>query len=108
MQPFIPHQPASDVIAKRDITEVQRAVALAMNKLTAFPLNDGALLESVALVTGSTNLVPHGLGRKFRTWMLLDLQASATVYRDTTSTADLAIYLPILTTANVTLDIAVF
>ena len=71
------------------------------------PMNYGVLFENVALTSGTENLLAHGLGEQFRTWYVADAKSPAIVYRYTASTADLATYLPLLTTADCTVDIVV-
>lgn len=71
------------------------------------PMNTGKLLENVTLTVGVENRVAHGLGVQFRTWYVADLKGAAIIYRNTASTADLTLYLPLLTTDTVTCDIVV-
>lgn len=83
-------------------------LAAVIRQFTEKPGNDYSLLEDIELTTGSTNLVTHKLGRKIRGFRIVDANAASTYYRDTSSTADLSIYLPIVVSANVTVDIEVF
>ncbi len=44
------------------------------------PLNDVSILKSVTLIIGETK-IPHLLGQVQRGWLVLDVNASATIYR---------------------------
>ena len=46
---------------------------------TSLPICDGLLLEDVALTTGTTNLVSHGLGRVPRMWIVAGKDAFADI-----------------------------
>jgi len=75
--------------------------------LVAIPWLAGNLLTGVPL-SGTTSNVSHGLGRAYVGWWLIDLQASAIVYRDTTSTADVTLYLPLKASASCTCALWVY
>lgn len=83
-------------------------LATVTRQFTTKPGLDFELLEDIALTTGSTNLVKHKLGRKVRGFRIVDANAASTYYRDTASTADLTNFLPLVVSANVTVDIEVF
>lgn len=61
----------------------------------------------ITIGTSTTN-VPHGLGRQFQGWHLLDLQGDARVWRDTTSTADGTRFLPLKASTSVKVSLWVF
>jgi len=64
--------------------------------------------DLIALTAATTVLVKHGLGRKVRGWKIVDIDAAATVYRDTSSSADLTVYLPLVASANCNVKLEVF
>lgn len=68
---------------------------------------NGSVIEGIAIDTVSTN-VPHGLGRAYRGWILIDKTGSANVWRDATSTADSAKFLPLIASSAVTIKLWVF
>lgn len=72
------------------------------------PHIDAELLEDVDLANGTTTLVEHKLGRAYRGWRVSDTTAAATIYRDTTSTADTTRYLPLVASAATTVSLEVF
>jgi hypothetical protein len=84
----------------------QRETREAIKVLAEAPLATPTELVNVTVGT-STTLVSHGLGRRFRRWHLADLQGDARVWRDATSTADPAVYLPLRASASVTVTILV-
>ena len=43
-------------------------------------INQGSLIEGVALINGAT-VINHLLGRQMVGWMIVDINAAATVYR---------------------------
>lgn len=64
---------------------------------------------SVDITLGATTIgVPHGLGRKFSGWVLIDKTSSANVWRDTTSTADPEKFIPLQASGAVTVKLWVF
>jgi hypothetical protein len=77
---------------------------------------DGILLEKITsggnqidiTIGTATTLVPHGLGRKIQGWQVVDTLADARIWRDSTSTADLARFLPLRASASVTIKLWVF
>lgn len=115
MEQFIRHQP---VFGEQtfDISQVQDNVGRVLDEITIKPQMDSFFLDrsgntsalGIALVAGVENWIEHGLGRAILGWDLKDIQAPAMVWRVATSTADLEKYLPLGTTANVTVMIEVF
>jgi hypothetical protein len=51
-----------------------------LNPLLSNPLVSGILLKNISLITGS-NVVNHKLGRNPQGWILIDIDASASIYR---------------------------
>jgi hypothetical protein len=63
-----------------DLQRLQDNVADAFRKVGLCALVDGALLQNIVLVGGST-AVAHGLQRQPLGWIIVDRSASVTVYR---------------------------
>lgn len=80
--------------------------ARTVNQMSA-TLPGGRLVTGVALTT-TTALVKHGLGKKFTGWLVVDSTANAVVYRDTTSTADNKVHIPLKASATTTVSLWVF
>lgn len=90
------------------IERLQNNISDVLREFTGRPENDSALLEEISLTNGVINLVPHKLNRRIRGWKVVDSTVQATIWRDTTSTADLTYYLPLQTSAAVTVSLEVF
>jgi hypothetical protein len=105
-RPALPEhiQHPSDKTLNRIVFALERS----LKSLVDVPYLRGNLLEGVALGSATTTLVSHKLGRKIRGWWVCDGTASATIYRDTSSTADLATHLPLFSSAETTVSLWVF
>jgi hypothetical protein len=71
------------------------------------PLLNGRLIESLSLSATVTN-VEHELDRDYKGWIITDLDANQTIYRDTSSTLNANKFLPLLASGAVTASIWVF
>jgi hypothetical protein len=71
-------------------------------------LLSGNILSSIALDAAATVDVPHQLGRAYQGWIVLDQDGSAIIWRDASSTSDRAKFLPLKTSADVTINLWVF
>ena len=107
LTPFEPIAPGRHDAAA-DIDSLQNRLEIFTDRLVDQPGLDTALIEDQALLAASTVLVEHTLGRAYRGWRVVDKNANATVWRDTTSTADATLFLPLACSANVTVDLEVF
>ena len=90
-----------------NVPQLEDNVARVIDPLTNLPPLQGAVLEAVALVTGSDQHVPHLLGRRFRGWLLARLRADARVY-EATSQRDTSLYVSLRTSAIATVDLWVW
>ena len=98
-----------------DIQKVQSNLRSFFNQFNGVILS-GNLLEKIGtpgnlvdiVIQTTTTLVPHGLGRSFSGWHLVDIQGDARVWRDTSSTADNERFLPLRASAQVTVKLWVF
>jgi hypothetical protein len=97
--------PALRPTGDQALDAVQRETREALRALADAPFADP--VELTATIGTSTTLVPHGLGRRFRRWHLADLRGDARVWRDTASTADPALYLPLRASSAVTVTLIV-
>lgn len=91
-----------------DVRRLEDAVDDVVRPLSSNPLLDGRLIEGVAITSGTTKLVDHGLGRAWRGWYVVDRNANANVYRDTASRAEASRQLALLASATVTVTLWVF
>ena len=62
------------------LMQLQTNVYESLSPLSRLPLLNGTLLEAVSLSTSDTQ-VEHKLGRKPLGWLLVDIDADATVFR---------------------------
>lgn len=94
-----------------ELNKVQDNVRNYLLQLNKFTLS-GNLLEKIdgdpIVIDTTTTLVPHGLGRRIVGWHLVDIQGDARVWRDTTSTANDELFLPLKASASVTIKLWVF
>lgn len=101
---------------QRELIKIQDNVKEFLNRLNPVTL-DGIFLEQVQNSSGqlvditigtSTTLVPHGLGRAFQGWHLMDIRGDARVWRDATVTTNLDLFLPLRASASVVVKLWVF
>jgi hypothetical protein len=97
---FKQHKPQGKDITVGDIQVLQDNLSSTLSPITGRAHLESSILEGITLVSGSTNLVPHKLGRKISGWKLCDLNANAVIYRDSTSTADNTRFLALVTSLN--------
>lgn len=95
-------------VKTQDLTIIQENIARVLDRFTSAESSDGVLLEDLALSAGVENLVEHGLGRRFRGWFIADVDAGATIWRVSASTANLSRYLPLATSTAATVALWVF
>ena len=88
---------------------MQDNIASALGQLLGKDALDVSLLKNVKLISGVTNMVPHGLGRVLDGWIVVRNHggyAILTDLQDTNPSPDLLLYLT--TPATVTVDLLVF
>lgn len=78
---------------------VQRQVRRAVTDVSSTPIVQGVTV-SAKLDSTKTVLVSHRLGRKYVGWHVVDIDSHATVIRDTTSSADPGLYVPLKASAG--------
>ncbi len=91
----------------RTLSQLQTRWRQELNPLLALPLNQGIILENVALANGSTQ-VNHLLGRRLNGWILTRVRASATIYDTQDANKTPATTLTLVSNAVVTVDLFVF
>ena len=90
-----------------DLEQVQDSIEKKFDELDKLAILDGKLLENLSLSTATLD-IPHKLGRKYRGYFIADLTADVRVYRDTTSTKDPAVILPLKASGTATAKVWVF
>lgn len=65
----------------KDFQLMQNQWSAVLNPVLKNPLVNGIVVSGIALINGDT-VVNHKLGRTPQGWFLIDLTASATVYRN--------------------------
>jgi hypothetical protein len=93
--------------ADRVINMIQDNISNIIDPLSSKELLQGQILTKIALTTG-TNNIAHKLDRRLLGWFIVRQRASATVYdtQDTNPSPD--IFLRLVASANVTVDLYVF
>lgn len=100
----------------RDFTELSKRISDLSGQVSAEnrPFLSGKLLEDVALTGGgSLDYVTHKLGRAYRGWTLVSIDAAATVRNATkaeivTNGVDKSVHLPLAASAACTVSLMVF
>lgn len=77
-----------------------------LNPVIANPLNGVEILNNIVLINGST-IINHKLGRKLQGWWIISPSAASTIYQPPTTMGS-ATTLTLVSTAAMTVDIAVF
>ena len=83
---------------------MQTKWASTLNPIIANPLNSVQILNDVQLKNGAT-MINHKLGRKPQGWLILDINAAATIYR---SQPFNDLILTLTSNADVTVTLGVF
>ena len=86
---------------------IQDNTKKAVNAASNTPLNQGAILTSIALKSGD-NTVDHKLGKKLSGWFIVRLRGAATIYDKQDGNAQSSQTLILNSSAAVTVDIYVF
>lgn len=76
------------------LTRVQDSIEAFSREVQSGGIADGRVLEDVVIKT-STVRVPHGLGRRYRGFIVVRRDVEHVVYEDKTSDADRSVYLPL-------------
>ena len=90
-----------------DLNKVQDNIKFYLDQFNSRLLN-GLIVEAVELDAAATVEVSHKLGRAYQGWIILDQNGSAIIWRDAGSSSDKTKFLPLKTSADVTVNIWVF
>lgn len=63
----------------REVNQLQQNIAQVLNPISRNPITQGSLLTGQDLVTGS-NSINTGLNRMLQGWIVVDIDAAATIY----------------------------
>lgn len=114
---FTRHKVQGDQVSPTDLHAVQENVARSFDQLERKPQVADSLflerevagtIEGIALTAGIENIIPHGLGRKFRGWQLADLNVLATIRRVSETTQDPAKFLVLETSVDCRIKLIVW
>jgi len=89
----------------QELNRVQDHIVREVNPFLGKEIIDGVLLTNVALTTSATN-VYHGLGRKYRGWIVVDNTTPCWVYASVSS--DPSKTLSLIATVTTTVSLWVF
>lgn len=92
----------------REVNQLQQNIIASVNGLVDVPINQGNLVQSVALKAANTVFINHGLGRNLIGWFPVRVRAQATIWDAQDSNANASLTLALKTSADVTADIFCF
>jgi hypothetical protein len=85
----------------KNLQLIQDNVSQAFRESDAQPMSQGVLISNVALTSGQDNPVSHGLRSTPTRWVILDVNAQATIWRTAWDEANLTLH----TSANCTVSV---
>lgn len=91
-----------------DIVRVEDSIHRFTHQLASNGLLAGNIIGPFSLAAGVTQEIPHGLGRRWAGWLVVDQDAATVVYRDPASTANTLYYVPLMAAVNVNIYAYVF
>lgn len=91
----------------RTLQMLQNSWASMINPVLNNPLNNGNLLKNISLVSG-TNVINHLLGRKLQGWIIVGINAAATIYDNQANNQTPDKTLILISSAAATVNIEVF
>lgn len=100
--------PSGATPTSNEFVEAQIRLEEIINPILTNPSNAAVSYSNVSLTGGLLNLLEHGLGRASEGWRITTQDAFALIYEELNEGADLSIYLPLVTTANCTVDIQIW
>lgn len=92
----------------RDLIEAQKSIIDSLNSLLEQEQLDNIIINDILLTAGVENWVVTGLGRPIRGWHQIDVSGFTRIYRYMDSTADLSLYLPLITENTVRVSLLIF
>lgn len=91
----------------KDISLLQTTWSTSLNPVVNNPINQANVLKNVLITTG-TNVINHLLGRKLQGWFIVGQNALASIYDQQETNQSPQLTLVLVSSANVTLQLAVF
>ena len=88
----------------RDLSLLQTKWKSILDPVISNPMTNMTLLKNIVLTTG-TNVINHHLGQMQQGWVIIDIQAAATIYRNAPFNS---LTLSLSSSANVTVSLGVF
>lgn len=108
LEVFEPLYPSGAEVDPSLFARVQDDLRRVISQFASLEILDGQHLTGIDIVSGSTNLINHKLGRNYRGWVVTNIDAAATVHLDETSTAPKSLHLPLVTSATCVVGLWVF
>lgn len=100
----LPSQQTSD----RQLNTFQTALGSALQPITSNPIAACTIIKSVALAAGQPTVIPIGLPQALQGWFIVRLRGNAVVWDIQDGNPSTSQTLVLSTTADVTVDIAIF
>jgi hypothetical protein len=100
----IPYQQTED----RQFNQFQQALGASLMPILSNPIAACIILQNVILTTGSVNQVPIMIGRTLQGWFIVRQNAQANIWDSQATETSPTEFLALNTTANVTVNIAIF
>jgi len=89
-----------------DIEQVQDSVEMTFDEVSKVPILNGNLLEDIDVLTAPRRY-PHGLGRPFKGFIVVDKTSDVRVFRGDLD-VDTSVFIPLQGTATATVKVWVF
>lgn len=93
---------------KLTINKLQDELESAISQITKKHQLDSIILTDISVTTGSANIIPHKLGRKYSGWRVVDRTAASVIYRDTSTGQSTSKFIALNTTVNDTISLEVW
>lgn len=93
--------------ADRVLNMIQDNVSNILDPYSSKEILQGQILQNIELASGA-NTVAHKLNRKLLGWFVIRQRSSATIYDTQDSQTQPALFLSLVASANVTIDLYVF
>lgn len=100
----LPNQQTSD----RQLNTYQTALSSALQPITSNPIAACTIITSINLVAGQPTVIPIGLSQPLQGWFVVRLRNNAVVWDIQDGNPSPSQTLVLNTTADVTVDIAIF
>ena len=73
------HGDANQPVSGEQLDRIQDSIEELFEELATIEIIDGVLVEDIEMFTGTTKLVPHALGKKFKGWIIVRQDANVTI-----------------------------